>query len=192
VYELLTGETPFDAESPQRTFNNIMNREPRFPRSMHPQAQSLIKGLLRKDPRWRLGTELPLRDNPGAGVGSASAGSVIREHGFFHMSSRLDWAMLERKAIPAPWIPNLDGTGMDMRYVDPTFAEADATDTPAEMSQTAEERERWDNFTFVLRSPSPSQVEAAAGQAGDLRLQSDRATPPPAPPTAPSSTYAPK
>jgi hypothetical protein len=35
---MLTGDTPFDGQTPQRTFNNVLNKDPRFPRDVHPQV----------------------------------------------------------------------------------------------------------------------------------------------------------
>jgi hypothetical protein len=112
-----------------------------------PQAQLLIKGLLRKDPQWRLGSELPMA------AASSTPGRLIREHGFFHVSGRLNWEHMDKKQIRPPWVPSLDGTGTDMRYVDLTFAEADPTDTPSKMKRQDAEREHFDNFTYVLQSP---------------------------------------
>ncbi|MCO5614447.1 hypothetical protein L7F22_068729 [Adiantum nelumboides] len=58
LFECLTGVPPFNAEHPQRIFENILNRKipwPRVPEDMSADANDLIDKLLMEDPNARLG-----------------------------------------------------------------------------------------------------------------------------------------
>jgi len=109
LFEMLSGVTPFDAQTPRRTFHNILNVEPIFPSCIKRSARALLKGLLRKDPRWRLGCEGLDRDLDAKPVS-------IMEHEFFTSWEGFDWELLDRKQIMPPWKPTLTGSPTDMRY----------------------------------------------------------------------------
>ncbi|CAI9294694.1 unnamed protein product [Lactuca saligna] len=58
LYELLVGIPPFNAESPQQVFANIMNRDipwPKIPEEMSYEAYDPINKLLIENPAQRLG-----------------------------------------------------------------------------------------------------------------------------------------
>ncbi|CAK7337072.1 unnamed protein product [Dovyalis caffra] len=58
LFELLVGLPPFNAETPQQIFDNIMNRDipwPRIPEEMSFEAHDLIDKLLTANPLQRLG-----------------------------------------------------------------------------------------------------------------------------------------
>ncbi|KAI3707811.1 hypothetical protein L2E82_36657 [Cichorium intybus] len=63
LFELLVGIPPFNAESPQQVFGNIMNRDipwPKIPKEMSFEAYDLINNLLTENPvraRWELKTK---------------------------------------------------------------------------------------------------------------------------------------
>ena len=108
LFEMLSGVTPFDAQTPRRTFHNILNVEPIFPACIKRSARALLKGLLRKDPRWRLGCEGLDRDMNSKPLG-------IMEHEFFKSWEGFSWGLLDRKRIAPPWKPTLTGSPTDMR-----------------------------------------------------------------------------
>jgi hypothetical protein len=60
-----------------------------FPPSVPADAQSLIRGLLIKDPKIRLGS-------------SKFGANAVKRHAFFH---GIDWVKTARRAVPSPWIP---------------------------------------------------------------------------------------
>ncbi|XP_027122797.1 probable serine/threonine protein kinase IREH1 isoform X1 [Coffea arabica] len=58
LFELIVGIPPFNAEHPQKIFDNILNRKipwPRVPEEMSPEALDLIDQLMTEDPNQRLG-----------------------------------------------------------------------------------------------------------------------------------------
>ena len=55
AYRLYFGTHPFHSQNRNRLFDMILKREPTYPRSADKVVVSLIKGLLTKDPKKRLG-----------------------------------------------------------------------------------------------------------------------------------------
>ncbi|XP_077232836.1 putative serine/threonine protein kinase IREH1 isoform X2 [Tasmannia lanceolata] len=84
LFELIVGIPPFNAEHPQKIFDNILNRKipwPRVPGEMSPEAQNLIDKLLTEDPSQRLG---------------ARGTSQVKQHLFF---KDINWDTLARQKI---------------------------------------------------------------------------------------------
>ncbi|XP_020589505.1 probable serine/threonine protein kinase IRE isoform X2 [Phalaenopsis equestris] len=89
LFEMLVGIPPFNAEHPQKIFDNIMNRDiswPQIPQEMSHEAYDLINKLLIQNPLQR--------------VGATGAGEV-KAHPFF---KDINWDMLARQK--AAFIPS--------------------------------------------------------------------------------------
>ena len=56
-YEIMFGDSPFYDESQNTMFENILNKDPVFPKFGHKAAIDLMKNLLVKDPEERFGVE---------------------------------------------------------------------------------------------------------------------------------------
>eukprot|EP00755_Sulcionema_specki_P022732 Sspe_Gene.77220::Locus_48238_Transcript_1_1_Confidence_1.000_Length_1655::g.77220::m.77220/K04456/AKT; RAC serine/threonine-protein kinase len=87
LFEMLTGQLPFDGENQVDICENIMLAEPQFPPTIDPDAQNLISQLLRKDPQSR----------PSA--------ADLRKHPFF---ASINWDRLARRELPPPFVPDLE------------------------------------------------------------------------------------
>ncbi|MGH0174706.1 UNVERIFIED_CONTAM: hypothetical protein FKN15_068543 [Acipenser sinensis] len=55
MYEMMCGRLPFYNQDHEKLFELILMEEIRFPRTLAPEARSLLSGLLKKDPKQRLG-----------------------------------------------------------------------------------------------------------------------------------------
>lgn len=53
MYEMMCGRLPFYNQDHERLFELILKEEIRFPRTLGPEAKSLLAGLLKKDPKQR-------------------------------------------------------------------------------------------------------------------------------------------
>lgn len=53
MYEMMCGRLPFYNQDHERLFELILMEEIRFPRTLSPEAKSLLAGLLKKDPKQR-------------------------------------------------------------------------------------------------------------------------------------------
>ncbi|GAB2265364.1 hypothetical protein Dimus_000424 [Dionaea muscipula] len=92
LFELLVGIPPFNAETPQQIFDNIMNRDipwPKIPDEMSYEAYDLIDKLLIENPVQRLG---------------ATGAGEVKEHLFF---KDINWDTLARQK--AMFIPSAEG-----------------------------------------------------------------------------------
>ncbi|XP_059728564.1 LOW QUALITY PROTEIN: RAC-beta serine/threonine-protein kinase-like [Haemorhous mexicanus] len=115
MYEMLCGRLPFYNQDNERLFELILLEELRFPRSLGPESRSLLAGLLKKDPKQRLG----------GGPGDARE---VMEHRFF---AGIDWQdVVQRKLVP-PFRPQVTSE-VDTRYFDEEFTAQSITVTPPE------------------------------------------------------------
>lgn len=55
MYEMMCGRLPFYNQDHEKLFELILMEDIRFPRTLGPEARSLLSGLLKKDPMQRLG-----------------------------------------------------------------------------------------------------------------------------------------
>ncbi|KDP44287.1 hypothetical protein JCGZ_22916 [Jatropha curcas] len=98
LFELIVGIPPFNAEHPQKIFDNILNRKipwPRVPEEMSPEAWDLIDRLLTEDPHQRLG---------------AGGASEVKQHVFF---KDINWDTLARQK--AAFVPSSE-SALDTSY----------------------------------------------------------------------------
>jgi len=91
LFEMLSGYSPFYSSSPLEIYKNILGSRVRFPSGMNPVAKDLLKGLMTRDPRKRLG-----------GVRNGISG--IRNHPFFN---GIQWTT----TTTPPIIPQLSHAG---------------------------------------------------------------------------------
>lgn len=56
MYEMMCGRLPFYNQDHERLFELILMEDIRFPRTLAPEAKSLLSGLLKKDPKQRWAT----------------------------------------------------------------------------------------------------------------------------------------
>lgn len=104
LYEMLTGLPPFYCRDREKLFEKIRRGELYYPRHLSPRAQGLLRGLLTRDPKKRLGS------------GDRDA-QDIKCHQFF---SEIVWEKLARGEIPPPWDPNINGS-LDTSQFDNEF-----------------------------------------------------------------------
>lgn len=93
LYELLVGFPPFNDDSPEKIFDNIINRTiiwPDVPEDMSPEAQDLIDKLLTLDPDQRLG--------------SKNGAKEVEQHPFF---KGLNMKEIENEMCVVPFKPEI-------------------------------------------------------------------------------------
>ncbi|KAK1415361.1 hypothetical protein QVD17_31142 [Tagetes erecta] len=123
LFELLVGIPPFNAESPQQVFANIMNRDipwPKVPEEMSYEAYDLINKLLTENPAQRLG---------------ATGSGEVKTHPFFR---NIHWDTLARqKATFIPSAEALDTSYFMSRYIwNPEDEQVDGGSDFDDMSDT--------------------------------------------------------
>ncbi|KAG7548617.1 Protein kinase-like domain superfamily [Arabidopsis suecica] len=84
LYELLTGKTPFKGNGNRETLFNVVGQPLKFPEgSISFAAKDLIRGLLTKDPKKRLGFK--------------KGATEIKQHPFFN---NVNWALIRSTTPP--------------------------------------------------------------------------------------------
>ncbi|KAL4095183.1 hypothetical protein PRIC1_008561 [Phytophthora ramorum] len=138
LYEMLVGESPFYDENEHKMLSRIAYSDAVFPSDFPRDAYDLVKGLLCKDPKQRLGSER---------MGGVDA---IKRCRFFR---HIDWDKLLRREVKAHWTPKLSGE-TDTRYVDPEFIDegppSAAYDPSAETGNSLSKRFSQFSFNYNL------------------------------------------
>ncbi|KAH0513000.1 RAC-beta serine/threonine-protein kinase [Microtus ochrogaster] len=126
MYEMMCGRLPFYNQDHERLFELILMEEIRFPRTLGPEAKSLLAGLLKKDPKQRLG-------------GGPSDAKEVMEHRFF---LSINWQdVVQRKLLP-PFKPQVTSE-VDTRYFDDEFTAQSITITPPDRSPLSVALSQW-------------------------------------------------
>ncbi|XP_071193678.1 RAC-beta serine/threonine-protein kinase-like isoform X2 [Salvelinus alpinus] len=113
MYEMMCGRLPFYNQDHERLFELILMEEIRFPRNLAPEAKALLAGLLKKDPKQRLG-------------GGPEDAKDVMSHKFF---TSINWQdVVDRKLTP-PFKPQVTSE-TDTRYFDDEFTAQTITVTP--------------------------------------------------------------
>nr|XP_033810492.1 RAC-beta serine/threonine-protein kinase isoform X2 [Geotrypetes seraphini] len=113
MYEMMCGRLPFYNQDHERLFELILMEEIRFPRTLSPEAKSLLAGLLKKDPKLRLG-------------GGPSDAKEVMAHRFF---SSINWQDVVQRKLTPPFKPQVTSE-IDTRYFDDEFTAQSITVTP--------------------------------------------------------------
>uniref|UniRef100_A0A671K918 non-specific serine/threonine protein kinase n=1 Tax=Sinocyclocheilus anshuiensis TaxID=1608454 RepID=A0A671K918_9TELE len=139
MYEMMCGRLPFYNQDHERLFELIVMEEIRFPKNLSPEAKALLTGLLRKDPKQRLG-------------GGADDAREVMGHKFF---SGIHWEdVLQKKLVP-PFKPQVTSE-TDTRYFDDEFTAQSITVTPPDKPQPIRIKHRnyplYNIILFLLRA----------------------------------------
>uniref|UniRef100_A0A9L0S0G0 non-specific serine/threonine protein kinase n=1 Tax=Equus caballus TaxID=9796 RepID=A0A9L0S0G0_HORSE len=113
MYEMVCGRLPFYNQDHEKLFELILMEEIRFPRTLSPEAKSLLSGLLKKDPKQRLG-------------GGSEDAKEIMQHRFF---ASIVWQDVYEKKLSPPFKPQVTSE-TDTRYFDEEFTAQMITITP--------------------------------------------------------------
>uniref|UniRef100_A0A8C5BPW0 non-specific serine/threonine protein kinase n=1 Tax=Gadus morhua TaxID=8049 RepID=A0A8C5BPW0_GADMO len=136
MYEMMCGRLPFYNQDHERLFELILMEEIRFPKNLAPEAKALLAGLLKKDPKQRLG-------------GGAEDAKEVTNHKFF---TTINWQdVVDKKLIP-PFKPQVTSE-TDTRYFDDEFTAQTITVTPPDKYDTldaedADQRTHFPQFSY--------------------------------------------
>ncbi|KAJ3026749.1 UNVERIFIED_CONTAM: hypothetical protein HDU68_005135 [Siphonaria sp. JEL0065] len=103
-YEMITGLPPFYSDNVNLMYRKILHNQLLFPIGFSREAESIVRGLVERNPLQRLG----------AGPTDALE---IKQHPYF---ANLDWSRLEKKQIMPPFKPLVESE-TDTTNFDPVF-----------------------------------------------------------------------
>ena len=137
LFEMLTGLPPFYSRDRERLFEKIRRGHLEYPKYLSGRSTQLLRGLLTKDPRSRLGS------------GEDDA-LVIKSRVFF---SGIDWDRLLSGAILPPWEPQINNC-LDTSQFDEEFTNMPMiSPSSSYQPQAAFERDNvFEGFTFTDRT----------------------------------------
>ena len=118
-YELIIGRTPFYSQNRNDIYRKAMSGgDIQFPSNVPicPEAKSLVRGLLVRDPANRLGSGL-------LGAGE------IKNHAFFSNYMHMNWDLLLKKELSPPIVPSVKQGPRDIGNFDPVFLKQNVAET---------------------------------------------------------------
>ena len=155
-YEMIMGMPPFNAETPEQVFTNILElniRWPDDPEAMSPAARALITELLVTDPKQRLGT-------------GDDGTWAIMHHRFFEGeegdegqgNTNINWEQVATRSADVAFVPDIE-SATDTGYFDERRARGvDMSEVTSEQQRELGERE-----VREAREAARQRGEAAGG-----------------------------
>ncbi|KAL1744423.1 putative serine/threonine protein kinase [Schizophyllum fasciatum] len=119
LYEMMSGLPPFYDENTDAMYQKILNDPLVFGPEISAPAQSILSGLLNRDPSKRLGV---------------NGAEEIKKHPFFES---IDWAQLKEKKIHPPFKPSV-ASPVDVSCFDTVFTAEQPIDSVVENSNLSE------------------------------------------------------
>lgn len=143
LYEMIAGLPPFYDRNREKMYKKVLGMELRFPTYMTPEARSICRGLLQRNPLQRLG------------YGGAHE---IKCHPFY---AELNWQDVYGKRITPKFVPQVSGIE-DTRNIDKVFTQIPACVTPTPADSKLIDKEFTD-FTFTAQEDGLGVDPTAAG-----------------------------
>jgi serine/threonine protein kinase len=159
LYEMIFGITPFWDDNHAAMYRRILYDPLSFPGPISEEARSLLKGLLERDPRRRLG------------YGTADARSV-QAHPFF---AGVDWEAVAKKQTPSPYVPSVTGAD-DLSHFEAEFVRMTPQLSPvdplmreivAKRGQSETAHQYFDGFSFDQRGLAVNTAHATQSAEDD-------------------------
>ncbi|CAH8510248.1 unnamed protein product [Heterobilharzia americana] len=117
IYDMLSGAPPFSQEeSREATTRKILTAPLRFPPSFSSEVISLIRGLLKRDPKERLGSKEDMEE--------------IKRHKFFKRHE-INWSDVYHRRLKPPFRPKLTAEN-DVSMFDPSFTRLQPVVSPVD------------------------------------------------------------
>lgn len=132
LYEMISGLPPFYDRNRDKMYKKILTAELLFPSYMTPEARSICRGMLQREPQQRLGYK---------------GAQEVKSHPFF---SSLNWDDVYHKRVEPPFKPTVSGDD-DTRNVDKQFTSIPAavTPTPANAQLSQAVKTEFTGFTYT-------------------------------------------
>ncbi|CAH8541778.1 unnamed protein product [Dicrocoelium dendriticum] len=136
LFDMLSGGPPFSQEeSREATTHKILTAAVKFPPSFSPEVTSLIRGLLKRDPKERLGSKEDVEE--------------IKRHKFFRCHD-ISWSDVYHRRLRPPFRPKLAADN-DVSMFDPTFTRLQPVVSPSDSGRPIPP-DMFQGFSYVAPS----------------------------------------
>ncbi|CAL8095777.1 unnamed protein product [Calicophoron daubneyi] len=136
LFDMLSGGPPFSQEeSREATTRKILTAPLKIPPSFSPEVTSLIRGLLKRDPKERLGSKEDVEE--------------IKRHKFFRRHE-INWSDVYYRRLKPPFKPKLTSDN-DVSMFDPTFTRLQPVVSPPDGSRSIPP-DMFQGFSYVAPS----------------------------------------
>ncbi|PAA63664.1 hypothetical protein BOX15_Mlig007846g1 [Macrostomum lignano] len=136
IFEMLLGESPFPGEDEEEVFYSIVNSEVRYPSHLSAESVTIMRRLLRRNPRSRLGA-------------SEADAADVQQQAFFR---RLAWDDLLACRLSAPYVPSIRNSE-DVSNFDAEFTDERPVLTPAKQRPPLSQRDQELFVDFDFTAP---------------------------------------
>ncbi|KAG1446161.1 hypothetical protein G6F56_009663 [Rhizopus delemar] len=130
LYEMMTGLPPFYDENTNEMYRKILQDELRFPDDVSADARGLLRGLLTRDPKERLGN---------------NGSEEIKNHPFF---ASIDWRKLNQKKLQPPYKPSVESAYDTQNFDDEFTSEAPQESLVDDSQISSTMQEQFAGFTY--------------------------------------------
>ncbi|GAB5372560.1 hypothetical protein AAMO2058_001676100 [Amorphochlora amoebiformis] len=134
LYEMSVGRMPFNGANRKATQHAICNHKLKFPKYFDFEMRMLLKGLLNRNVKKRLG----------CGKGGPKD---IKAHEIFES---IDWTVVEKKGLTPPFIPEIKNP-TDVSNFDPEFTREPVVDSDGEHAE--DPNNQFFGFSYDEESP---------------------------------------
>lgn len=151
VYDMLTGNPPFQHKNDQKLREKILKDKIKLPAFLTAEAHSIIKALLNRDPKKRLGS-------------GPKGATEIKQHPFF---KSVRWDKLYNRESRPPYRPEIKKSGAKVDVVscfDEEYIQEKVLDSPS--TATALPEDLFKGFSYV-RSPTTVTAGLNAARLSD-------------------------
>ncbi|KAF8566171.1 hypothetical protein P879_03790 [Paragonimus westermani] len=136
LFDMLSGGPPFSQEeSREVTTQKILTAPLKFPPAFSPEVISLLRGLLKRDPKERLGSKEDVEE--------------IKRHKFFRRHE-INWSDVFNRRLRPPFRPKLISDS-DVSMFDPNFTRLQPIVSPADIGRSIPP-DMFQGFSYVAPS----------------------------------------
>lgn len=153
MFEMLTGQLPFQGTNRKETMTQILKAKLGMPEYLSLEAQSLLRGLFKRNPANRL-------------CSGPNGINDVHEHAFF---TNIEWDKLRQKLIEPPFKPTV--VSDEAFYFDSSFTSKTPKDSPG-VPPSATAHELFRGFSYVAPGLLlDGQIAALDGQSTDTVIE---------------------
>uniref|UniRef100_A0A8C5MR97 Uncharacterized protein n=1 Tax=Leptobrachium leishanense TaxID=445787 RepID=A0A8C5MR97_9ANUR len=134
MYIMILGRYPIEGDERKELEKNILRKKIKYPRTTSPSTKSILKALLNRDCKQRLG-------------GSEKGAEDIKQHLFFE---GINWIELLARNVKPPFVPVIDGPEDTRNFDISCTSEAPVLTPPGKPSLTDRQQEAFKNFDWLL------------------------------------------